>query len=487
MTNDTAPTIVWFRRDFRVSDNPALLAAVERGTPAICVYIWSPADWGEWSPGAASRWWLHHSLERLDEHLRSLGSRLVIRSGRSASVLCDLVRTTGAGAVCWNRLYEPVRREEEAGVAETLRDIGVEVSTHNAALLFEPWAIQTQQGDPYKVFTPFWRACRRSDDPTPPCPAPKQLRKPGTWPESMSLDDLKLLPEVDWAAGIRDAWTPGSNAAAEQLHRFLDEALGDYSVGRNRPDLAGVSRLSPYLHFGEISPRTVWHAVKQRVGDTDNAAFQQSADTFLAELGWREFAHHLLYHFPHTIDEPLRPEFGDFSWSTDPHRLDAWQRGRTGYPIVDAGMRELWHTGWMHNRVRMVVASFLVKDLLIDWRDGARWFWDTLVDADPANNTLGWQWTAGCGADAAPYFRIFNPDTQSQRFDPDGAYVRRWVPELGCLPNAWIHQPFAAPAHVLHQAGVVLGDTYPHPIVDHAEARKEALAAYDAVKRSPAN
>ena len=354
-----------------------------------------------------------------------------------------------------------------------LRAAGLRADSHPGALLHEPWTVRTKTGGPFQVFTPFWRRCLSLPDPPPPAAAPDALPPPARWPESRTLGELALLPEIDWAAGFRSHWEPGSAGAQARLRQFLDQALAAYTTQRDRPDLAGTSRLSAHLHFGEITPRQIWHAARTQAGPLPG--WRQSQ--FLAEVGWREFAHHLLYHFPATPREPLRAQFTRFPWRDDPAALRSWQRGLTGYPIVDAGMRELWVTGWMHNRVRMIVASFLIKDLLIDWQAGARWFWDTLVDADLASNTQGWQWVAGCGADAAPYFRIFNPVLQGRRFDPDGAYVRRWVPELARLPADCIHEPWTAPGAVLAQAGVRLGEEYPHPIVDHGQAREAALRA----------
>jgi deoxyribodipyrimidine photo-lyase len=326
------------------------------------------------------------------------------------------------------------------------------------------------------VFTPFWRACRALPPPDTPRPAPGKISKPRTWPASIPLDDLELLPTIGWDAGLAAAWSPGEAGARQRLREFVAHGLTYYHEERNRPDHAGSSRLSPHLHFGEISPRQIRHAVARKRST--------GAETFLTEIGWREFAQHVLYHFPHTADAPLRVPFRRFPWNSDRRALRAWQRGRTGYPIVDAGMRELWTTGWMHNRVRMIAGSFLTKDLLISWREGARWFWDTLVDADLASNTLGWQWVSGCGADAAPYFRIFNPVTQGEKFDPQGVYVRRWVPELARLPDRWIHRPWSAPVDVLGAAGVRLGRDYPRPMVDHDQARRAALAALETIRDS---
>jgi deoxyribodipyrimidine photo-lyase len=478
----TAPAIVWFRLDLRLADNPALEAAVKRGGPVIPVFIWAPDEDGDWPPGAASRWWLHQSLAALASDLETLGSRLVIRRGPSLAALRALTRETGAGAVFWNRRYEPALIARDQEVQAALRADGLEVENRNSALLFEPSAVANKAGRPFQVFTPFWRHCLALAEPAPPLPKPASLKSPARWPKSGPLAALALEPKPDWAAGLRAAWQPGEAGAAANLRRFCEVAFAHYDERRNRPDLPGTSRLSPHLHFGEIGPRQVWHGLRDRAEGRGVAAATWRRSQFLAEIGWREFAHHLLHHFPRTPAEPLRAGFARFPWRKNPDWLRAWQRGHTGYPIVDAGMRELWATGWMHNRARMIVASFLVKDLLLDWRAGARWFWDTLVDADLANNTLGWQWSAGCGADAAPYFRIFNPVGQGAKFDPSGDYVRRWVPELARLPAAWIHQPSVAPAEVLANAGVTLDANYPRPVVSHAIAREVALEALARIK-----
>ncbi len=492
------PNIVWFRHDLRLADNPALTAAARGGVPVIPVYIWSPAEEGAWPPGGASKWWLHQSLISLEAQLRAAGSRLLLREGPALTALQRLISETGAAGVFWNRRYEPVIRERDAQIERALQVAGIEARAFEASLLFEPAAIRNKAGKPFQVFTHFWRHCLGLPEPSAPLAAPTALTPPARWPRSEPLEQLRLAPVPDWAGGLRSAWQPGAGGAGECLERFLAEAFDEYEGARNRPDLPGTSRLSPYLHFGELSPRQIWHTLAKSKaansrgvgGSRANSPVGNPSPTpswrqsqFLAELGWREFSHHLLYHFPHTDTQPLRPEFARFRWRTNPAWLRAWQRGRTGYPFVDAGMRELWATGWMHNRVRMVVASFLVKDLLISWQEGARWFWDTLVDADLAQNTLGWQWTAGCGADAAPYFRIFNPVSQGEKFDPQGAYIRRWVPELAALPDPWVHQPHAAPAEVLSRSGVVLGKTYPHPIVSHAIAREVALETYNRLKK----
>jgi len=458
----------------RLDDNPALQAALKRGA-VLPVYVWAPETENRWLPGAASRWWLHHSLERLAASLEHLRSRLVIIRGDPASALALTARETGAASVLWNRRYEPEEAAVEQRVSRALADAGIRGESFAGSLLFDPDGVRTTQGQPFKVFTPFWRACLALVAPPGSLPAPRELPAPDSWPPSLPLGELGLSPRIDWAEGIRDAWAPGEAGAVAALDEFLARSADSYASGRNRPDTRGTSRLSPHLHFGEISPRRVWHDTLRHAGPDDRSGAKRGADEFLRQMGWREFAYHLLRHQPHTPESPLRPEFADFPWREDPGALDAWREGRIGYPFVDAGMRELWTTGWMHNRVRMVVASFLIKDLLIDWREGAKWFWDTLVDADLANNTLGWQWVAGCGADAAPFFRIFNPVLQGEKFDPGGAYVRRWVPELRSLPDRWIHRPWEAPGSVIERAGVVLGKTYPRPIVDHAFARDRAL------------
>lgn len=464
-------TLVWLRQDLRLADNPALLAAARRGGPVVPVYIWAPEEEGAWAPGAASRWWLQRSLAALDRSLREIGSRLVLRSGASLTQLLQLAKECGADTVHWNRRYEPASIARDTAVKAGLRGAGLETNSHNSALLFEPWTIQTAARGPFRVFTPFWKACRTQGDPASPEPAPGKLMALSTWPESETLNDFHLEPEVEWGEGLRETWEPGEHGAMDRLKAFASDGLAGYPEGRDMAASDFTSRLSPWLHFGEVGPRQVWQAVQRRAHRDSSGGVLKGAEGYLRQLGWREFAHHLLFHFPHTAEKPLRPEFEQFPWHDNPGHLKSWQRGRTGYPWVDAGMRQLWKTGWMHNRTRMAVASFLVKDLMMPWQEGARWFWDTLVDADLANNTLGWQWTAGCGADAAPFFRIFNPTLQGQRFDPSGDYVRRWVKELARVEGPRVHEPRE------------LAPGYLKKIVDHAEVRERVLDAWRGLRK----
>ncbi len=483
---DGAVSIVWFRNDLRLDDNPALAAASERGV-VVPVFVQSASEKGDpFAQGGASRWWLHQSLVDLSGVLEEAGSRLVIEKGDPARELYRIAEDAGASAVFWNRRYDPAGRDEERRVLGALQPAGLHCEDFDGALLFGPESVRTGRGDPFRLFTPFWSACRALTHPLRPKPRPRSIDPPAVWPVSRGVGELGLLDRHDWTAGIRAAWVPGERGALDVLAEFAGGPIDSYAGKRDRPDVRGTSRLSPHLHFGEVSARRVWHEISDR-GHPENGekTGARDRDEFLRQLGWREFAHHLLFHFPHTAGEPLRREFSGFPWREDPNGLDAWRRGKTGFPFVDAGMRELWTTGWMHNRTRMVAASFLVKDLLIDWVKGASWFWDTLVDADLANNTLGWQWTSGCGVDAAPFFRVFNPVLQGEKFDPDGAYIRRWIPELGGLPARWIHRPWEAPGDVLGRAGVALGKMYPRPIVDHRRARERALAALESVRGTP--
>ncbi len=475
-------SIVWFRKDLRLQDNPALQAACDYGGPVVPLYIWETGEAEAWSMGSASKWWLHQSLISLDKSLNTLGSRLTICRGDYLETLGKLIRQTGATAAFWNQDFEPSFRKKEHNILQYLAELNITVKTFNGSWLFDPSTMRNQAGKPYQVFTPFWKACLAGRTPDKPLPTPTRLPGPGQFPNSIPINKLKLEPAIDWAAGFRDSWTPGEGGAHQQFVHFLNQGILNYERDRDRPDLSRSSRLSPHLHFGEMSPRIIWHTLQnQPKWKTDRTIFR-SAQSFLRQLGWREFANHLLYHFPHTTTRPLRDKFECVPWKNHGPHLKAWQKGKTGYPIVDAGMRQLWTTGWMHNRVRMIVASFLTKHLQISWVRGAEWFWDTLVDADLANNTLGWQWVAGCGADAAPYFRIFNPITQGVKFDPHGDYVRQWVPELARLPEPWIHKPWEAQPLLLKECELTLGKTYPFPIVDHQEARERALKMFAGLK-----
>ena len=450
----------------------------------IPVFIFAPEEEQRWRAGAASLWWLHHSLTALAAALKKSGSGLVIQRGPSLAALRRIASETAATLLCWNKLYEPAALRRDALVAAALEKDDLSVAQFNSSLLCEPGTILNGQRLPYRVFTPFWRSVEQNlATLAPPSKAPLELPPLQRGLDSLALDDLQLLPKIAWDAGLAQTWTPGEHGALQQLKRFTRH-VADYPSDRDRPDLERTSRLSPHLHFGEIGPRQIFAALRAGLADNERsgATRTQGVNSYLRQIGWREFAHHLLVHFPHTTEEPLDARFARQRWDHSRANLRAWQRGHTGIPIVDAGMRELWHTGWMHNRVRMIVASLLTKNLQIHWLSGARWFWDTLVDADLANNTLGWQWVAGCGADAAPYYRIFNPVLQTERFDPERRYIRRWVPEIASLPDRWIHQPWAAPQETLQRANIVLGKTYARPLIDLSESRARALEAYSQIK-----
>ncbi|MBL8628882.1 MAG: deoxyribodipyrimidine photo-lyase [Rhodospirillaceae bacterium] len=469
----TSPVIVWFRQDLRLSDNPALTAAIATGRPVVLLYILDTST--PWPLGGASRWWLHGSLAALGTGCAKANATLTLRRGDAAKVLRDVIMESSAREVFWNRCYEPAAIARDTAIKAKLKADGIEVQSFNSALLFEPWELKTQSGTPFKVFTPFHKAALNAPPPRKPLATPKKIASLERL-ASDNLADWGLLPtKPDWAGGFRKTWHPGESGAKTRLVDFLDERVNHYAKGRDVPAEELTSRLSPHLHFGEISPHQVWSAALSQEQNNGTA-------TFLKELVWREFAHHLLYHFPSLPDAPLRLEFAAFPWKSDAKVLKAWQRGQTGYPIVDAGLRELWATGWMHNRVRMIVASVLVKHLLQPWQAGAAWFWDTLVDADLANNAASWQWVAGCGTDAAPYFRVFNPVLQGEKFDGNGAYVRRWVPEIGTLPDKWLHKPWEAPDSVLDDAGIKLGRTYPKPVIALDAGRARALAAFKQLK-----
>ena len=465
------PIILWFRQDLRLSDNPALTAAVASGSPILPVFVLDDETPGKWKPGGASRWWLHQSLDALQQSLAALGCPILFRRGQAADVIRDLAAETNAHAVYWNRCYEPYSIRRDTDLKAALKSDRVEVESFNAALLFEPWQVKTKSGTPPKVYSPYWRALRLLGDPDPESPAPLSIPHPCKKPAGDHLADWQLLPrQPDWASGFSSHWSPGEQGARDRLDVFLDTGLDNYKKGRNFPSKPFVSRLSPHLHLGEISPRQIWHRTVAHCVTTGRDPFSGSAEHFLKELVWREFSYSQLYYNPELPDACLRPEYEHFPWNRAEQTVQAWQRGETGIPIVDAGMRELWQTGYMHNRVRMICASFLVKHLMVDWREGEAWFWDTLVDADLANNAASWQWVAGSGADAAPYFRIFNPVLQGEKFDGDGAYTRHWVPELAEVPERYLHKPWEAPGNPAPK--------YPAPIVDLTFGRERALAAF---------
>ncbi|TFD25606.1 deoxyribodipyrimidine photo-lyase [Cryobacterium sp. TMS1-13-1] len=457
------PSVVWFRDDLRVGDHPALHAALARHRPIVAVYVFDDESPGVRPLGGAARWWLHQSLRSLGATLEALGGRLILRRGPAAPIITEIARETDAAAVFWNRRYGSAERMIDTAIKAELRADGVDAHSFAGSLLFEPWTIQTGQSGSYSVFTPFWRACQAGPPPRAPYPSPDTV---SGWSGSLatdSLDDWGLEPSApDWADGLRAAWQPGETSAQQMLGRFLAESLPRYGAERDEPAQNATSRLSPYLRWGEISPHQVWAATQEAQRSLSGPALA-SATRFLTEVGWREFAYHVLFHAPELATKNLRPAFDAFPWpELDHEAVTAWQQGRTGFALVDAGMRELWRTGSMHNRVRMVTASFLIKNMLVDWRVGERWFWDTLVDADAASNPFGWQWVAGSGADAAPYFRIFNPNLQAAKFDPHQQYIRANVPEYGT-------------------------DAYPAPLVDLGETRRAALAAYDKVKAQSAS
>ncbi|CAH1679299.1 Deoxyribodipyrimidine photo-lyase [Hyphomicrobiales bacterium] len=475
----------WFRNDLRLADNPALSAAAKAG-PALCLYILD-TSMERRRLGGASRWWLSRSLAALGEALAGRGGRLVLMQGDPSELIPRIVAAAGIELVTWNRRYEADAIALDSRLKERLGASGIDVRSFNSHLLNEPWQVTTTTGQPMRVFTPYWRAARNKGEPAAPAPAPVRIEALSL-PDSsnmpvVSLGDLGLEPQKpDWAAGLRQAWTPGEQGASARLDAFLTSGLAGYAENRDRPDREASSRLSPHLRFGETGPRQIWHALHLARESGDAAGSERDAEKFLSEVGWREFSYHLLFHNPGLAARNYDQRFDAFPWRTDEEALRRWQRGQTGIPLVDAGMRELWTTGWMHNRVRMVAASFLIKHLLQDWRAGEAWFWDTLVDADPANNAASWQWVAGSGADASPYFRIFNPVTQGETHDPRGAYVRKWVPELAKLSDKDIHQPWKASDSTLREAGVRIGETYPAPLVDLAFGRQRALDAFAMIR-----
>ncbi len=464
------PAVMWFRQDLRLADNAALRAAADAG-PLICLYVLDDVTPGEWAWGGASRWWLHNSLTRLAEDLTQHRLTLVLRRGAADRIVAEVLRETGAAALYFTRDYAPWSGALERRIKTIAEEQGATCHRYGGFLLHEPEAIRTGQDLPYKVFTPFARSCFTRGDPMPSRPAPKRIEAWSGTLKSDRLADWNLLPRnPDWAAGFA-VWAPGEQGARRRLESFIGESLAAYADGRDRPDRDGTSRLSPYLHWGEISPAQCWTAIRSAMAAA-NGRLDRPGEKFLSELLWREFSYHLLHHWADLPSRAFQAKFDNFPWRDDPKSLMGWQRGETGYPIVDAGMRQLWATGHMHNRVRMIAASFLIKDLLIDWRQGERWFWDTLVDADIANNAASWQWVAGSGADAAPYFRIFNPVLQGEKFDPDGGYVRKWCPELQELPDSCIHRPWTNDSNVKR---------YPGRLVEHAAARDRALLALKSV------
>ena len=473
----------WFRADLRLADNPALLTAL---AAPECITVFIDETNADFRPrGGASCWWLHHTLAALSGEIAARGGELILLRGDSRMLVPELASTLGCDRVSWNRRYGKAEREADAAIKADLKAAGIDAQSFNGSLLYEPMEIKTQAGGPMRVFTPFWKACRALREPSAPLMSPDKLPPPPVVASllgRLSLDDLAPLPtKPDWAGGLRETWQPGAEGAHKRLTDFLDGPLKGYAENRDRPDFQSTSMLSPHLAFGEISPRQIWHHTEHLWAAEELSASRRDVDKFFSEIGWREFAYHLMFHFPTLARANYQPRFDAFPWERNEGALTAWQRGQTGYPIVDAGMRELWQTGFMHNRVRMIVASFLIKHLMIDWREGEAWFWDTLADADPANNAASWQWVAGSGADAAPYFRIFNPITQGEKFDPKGLYVRKYVPEIAELPDAYLNRPWEAPTPVLARAGIVLGQSYPEPIVRHERARERALAAFQTI------
>ena len=463
----------WFRQDLRLSDNPALYEA-SKNDEVIPVYILDDQNSGEYSLGEASRFWLHHSLSDLN---KNLNQNLSLYQGDPLETLLDIIDRFEIGAVYWNRCYEPWRIKRDTQIKAELESKGVLVKTYSGSLLWEPWTIKKDDGTPYKVFTPFYRkGCLNSKEPRKPIPKVAISHYFRDKENSLNLNELSLLPSTRWDIPMQSYWEIGETGALKRLSKFIENGIEQYKDGRNFPSKPYVSRISPHIHFGELSPNQAWYLAKQKGSD-------RNIDHFLSELGWREFSYSQLYFNPELPKKNLQSKFDQFPWETNSKNLSAWQKGHTGIPMVDAGMRELWLTGSMHNRVRMVVGSFLVKNLLLDWRHGERWFWDCLVDADLASNSASWQWVAGCGADAAPYFRIFNPVTQGEKFDPDGEYIREYIPELKDLPNKFLYSPWEAPKEILETANIVLGKDYPEPIINLKSSREKALDAFKSLKK----
>ncbi|MEC8332922.1 MAG: deoxyribodipyrimidine photo-lyase [Verrucomicrobiota bacterium] len=476
---DKSPTLIWFRSDLRLADNSALAAAIELGSPIIPIFIWAPEEAGNWAPGAASKWFLKQSLESLSAEFSKHGGELVLRKGNSLETLFEIIEQTGANRVFWNRRYESPLREKDTMIKRALRSNGIEVESFNSSLLNEPHTVSTCSGKPYKVYTPYWRKVKDREIESIAKPDFASIKFPKEYPLTLELEDLNLVPSQRWPQKFKQYWEVSEKAAHKHLQAFLEDRVEDYNLARDIPKEDGTSSLSPYLRWGLIGPRQVVHSLKSKHNMDATGPL-----VYCKEIYWREFAYNVLYHYPNTPNAPLQEKYADFPWQSNARLLNCWQHGQTGYPIVDAGMRQLYQTGWMHNRVRMIVSSLLVKHLLQDWREGARWFWDTLVDADLASNTLGWQWSGGCGADAAPYFRIFNPITQGKKFDPEGDYVKRWVPELSNVSPKYIHEPWEASEPELESFGLDLGIDYPKPIIEHSLGRKRALGALATLKNS---
>jgi len=468
--------IHWFRQDLRLSDNPSLCAAVQSGE-VLPIYILDDVNCGEHKMGEASRWWLHGSLKELN---KSLKNGLELYTGNPEDVLDELVKKYHIEELHWNRCYEPWRIKRDKEIKNNFEKEGLKVKTFNGSLLWEPWEVLKNDGTPYKVFTPFYkRGCLSAPAPRTPLPSPNLESLISDPSNSVELEDMKLIPDVPWYEGMESLWEPGEEGSEDKLERFMNQGLLNYKEGRNFPSKKNVSQLSPHLHFGEVSPNQVWYRAQF---EESVSGIKESLHHFLSELGWREFSYSLLYHFPDLPEKNLQKRFDKFPWIKNKNFLDSWKKGLTGYPIVDAGMRELWQTGYMHNRVRMVVGSFLVKNLLLHWHEGESWFWDCLIDADLASNSASWQWIAGCGADAAPYFRIFNPITQGVKFDSEGEYTKKYLPELQDIPNKYLFNPWEAPKEVLEKANIILGQDYPFPIIDIRESREKALDAFATTK-----
>ncbi|MEO0547292.1 MAG: deoxyribodipyrimidine photo-lyase [Pseudomonadota bacterium] len=475
-TSLDTPAIMWFRQDLRLEDNPALVSAVDSGKPLILLYVLDETSPDVRPMGSAQKWWLHHSLTSLSNTLNHFGNKLILSRGPAQQVIETIVKETGADAIFWNRRYGAGEQAVDAAIKSNFPG---QAASRAGLLMHEPSAVRTGSGNPYKVYTPFWKSFKADHQPRKPLAKPNEIKSVNPLPNSDRLEDWNLLPtQPDWSGGIDDAWVPGEAGAAKNLERFKGGLVNTYGKDRDLPGPDRTSRMSPHLRFGEISPHQIWHAI----APNGTSAISDDIETYLKELVWREFAYHLLQEWPDLHNTNFNAKFDAFPWDDNETLLEAWRRGRTGYPIVDAGMRQLYQTGWMHNRVRMIVGSFLVKHLLQDWRHGERWFWDTLVDGDPASNPAQWQWVAGTGADAAPYFRIFNPIMQAEKFDAKGTYIKRYVPELADLPAQYLAAPWDAPLGELRAAGVKLGETYPLPIVEHKQARERALDALNTMK-----